>query len=76
MYFPLLSLPCVAFWILIYLGRNELRQRTLNIYIGLWIVALVIVVTTGVHVGFFTAFQAILDAILVIVIFGGDIQIR
>jgi hypothetical protein len=68
--------PLIAFWLLIYFGRNELQSKTIRIFVAIWLVSLGIIILTGLHPGFFTAIQAMLDAILIIIIFGGDIQIR
>ena len=68
--------PLITFWLLIYIGRNDLKPKTIRVFIIIWLVSLGIVAATGVHPGYFTAIQSLLDALLIIAIFGGDIQIR
>ncbi len=68
--------PLIVFWLLIYVGRNDLKPKSIRIFVIIWFVSLGIIAVTGVHPGYFTAIQALLDAILIIAIFGGDIQIR
>lgn len=65
----------VAFWVLIAIGRNFLETKTIRIFILIWVVALLFIVSFRLHPGFFIAIEAILDMSLIIAIFGGDIEI-
>ena len=69
-------IPLVAFWILVYVGRRELSRKTVRIFVSVWVGALLTVAVFKLHPGFFIAIQAILDALLIVAIFGGDIEIR
>ncbi|MHC4184278.1 MAG: hypothetical protein ACYSR0_13105 [Planctomycetota bacterium] len=69
-------LPSIAFWVLIFTGRRELGFKGTCFCIVLWIVLLLGFVKLGLPRYWFAAAQALIDAILIIVIFGGDIRIR
>lgn len=69
-------IPLVLFWILLFLGREELGFKGIFISIVIWLGLLLgSVFTTGGFLYFFTAAIALLDIVLLIVIFGGDINI-
>jgi hypothetical protein len=72
----MLSLPFIAFWILIIIGRSELGFKGVIFCILLWFGLLVGFFTLGISPYWFITAQALFDAILVVVIFGGDIRIR
>lgn len=72
----MLSIPMIAFWILMFLGRNELGWKGVVFCVLLWLGLLLALHFFGVSSYVFIGVQAILDAILIIVIFGGDITIR
>ena len=68
--------PLVLFWILLFLGREELGFRGIIISIAIWLGLLLgSVSTTGGFLYFFIAACALLDIVLLIIIFGGDIDI-
>ena len=69
-------IPFLGFWILVYIGRDELGLKGAILCIVLWIGLLVGSVSLSLPSYYFTAAQALFDAILIIVIFGGDIRIR
>ncbi|MHC4205968.1 MAG: hypothetical protein ACYSTT_15060 [Planctomycetota bacterium] len=66
----------VLFWILIFLGREELGFKGIIISIVIWISLLLgLVFVAGVSPYYFIALNALLDIVLFIIIFGGDINI-
>jgi len=68
--------PLVMFWILLFLGREELGFKGIIISIAVWLGLLAgSVFTTGGFLYFFIAANALLDIVLLIIIFGGDINI-
>jgi hypothetical protein len=68
--------PFIAFWVLIVTGRSELGFKSITFCIVLWIVLLLGFVKLSLPPYWFVTAQALIDAILIIVIFGGDIRIR
>jgi len=68
--------PLVLFWILLCLGREELGFKGIVISVVIWLGLLIgSIFTMGGFLYFFTAANALLDIGLLIVIFGGDIDI-
>jgi hypothetical protein len=65
----------IAFWILIAIGRNYLESKTIKIFITIWLGALILIAGFRLHPGFFIAIEAILAVLLIIAIFGGDIEL-
>jgi hypothetical protein len=74
MYVGILALPFVGFWLLMYLGRDELGLKGILISVVIWGAILLGVLFFEVSPYLFVSAQAILDVILLIVIFGGDIK--
>jgi hypothetical protein len=72
----MLSLPFIAFWLLMYLGRDELGLKGILISIAIWTVMLLSTLFLGISPYYFVSAQAVFDVILILMIFGGDIQIR
>jgi hypothetical protein len=69
-------IPFVLFWILIFLGREELGFKGILISIAIWAILLLgAILIAGVSPYFFIAANALLDVVLLIIIFGGDIDI-
>jgi hypothetical protein len=68
--------PFAAFWALIFIGRSELGFKGVVFCIALWIVLLLGFMKLNLPSYWFSAAQALIDAILIIVVFGGDIRIR
>jgi hypothetical protein len=69
-------LPFIAFWVLVFTGRSELGFKGASFCIAIWVVLLLGFVKLSLPPYWFVAAQALIDAILIIVIFGGDIRIR
>lgn len=69
-------IPFVLFWILIFLGREELGPKGIIISIVIWMVLLLgAIFVGGVSPYLFIAANALLDIVLLIIIFGRDINI-
>ena len=69
-------LPFVIFWVIIFLARGELGWRGVATCIGIWLALLIAFMYAGISPYLFVAAQALLDCILIMVIFKGDIRIR
>ena len=67
--------PFIAFWILLLLGRDELGQKEVCIYIAVWMVLLIGFMALGISPYIFITLQSLFDIVLLIIIFGGDIKI-
>jgi hypothetical protein len=69
-------IPFVLFWILIFLGREELGPKGIIISIVIWMILLLgAIFVGGVSPYLFIAANALLDIVLLIIIFGRDINI-
>ena len=69
-------LPFLIFWILLILGRKELGRRWVLILVAIWACLLAAFVYADLSPYLFVAAQALIDAILILVLFKGDIRIR
>jgi len=66
----------IVFPILLYLGREELGIKGILIFIGIWAALFVGLPALGLAPYFFKiAAQVLIDVILIIVVFGGDVKI-
>jgi hypothetical protein len=72
---PSMALPFLAFWVLLFVGREELGLKGIVVAVAIWIGLLVGCLLTGVPVLFMSA-QALLDVALILFVFRGDIRIR
>ena len=72
----MMLLPFLLFWILIFLGRDELGLKGGVVTVVIWLALLLACALTGLSSYIFVAIQALIDIILLITIFGGDIRIR
>ena len=68
--------PFIAFWIIVFVGRSELGFKGITFFIVLWVGLLFGLMKLSIPSYWFVAAQSLIDAILIIVIFGGDIRIR
>ena len=71
-----LLLPSVVFWVLIVLGRSEIGFKGVTLCVLLWLGFLLGFRSLAVPIYWFTAVQSVIDAVLILVIFGGDLRIR
>ena len=67
-------IPFALFWGLLYLGREELGFKGIVTSIVVWIVLLIVFSNAGVSPYYFIAANSLLDIVLIIIIFGGDID--
>lgn len=71
----LLDIPFFAFWILLFLGREKLGLRGITIAVGVWGAVRLIFALTGIPPSLFGTAQAVIDIVLVLIVFGGDVKI-
>ena len=72
----MMMIPLVTFWFLLYFGREELGLKGIIISIVIWLgLFLGICLAPGIPSYFFTAGNVLLDIVLLLIIFGGDINI-
>ena len=69
-------IPLATFWALIFIGKSELGFKGVVFWILLWLGLLVGFMMLNLPSYWFTAAQALIDAVLIIIIVGGDIRIR
>lgn len=69
-------IPFLLFWVLIFFGRYELGLRGILIAVAIWAVLLIGFFALLVSPYFFVVPIALMDIVLILVIFGGDIKIR
>jgi len=68
-------IPFIAFWVLIFLGRSELGFKGVTFCIVLWVGLFLGFMMLSIPSLYFIAAQSLIDAILIIVIFGRDFRI-
>jgi len=68
-------IPFILFWVLIYLGRDELGFKGVIVNISIWLGLLLACMFSGLSSYIFIAVQSLLDIVLLLIIFGGDINI-
>lgn len=71
----LLDIPFFAFWILLFLGREKLGLRGIAIAIGVWVVVRLIFAVMPIPPSLFVTALAVMDIVLVLIVFGGDVRI-
>ena len=69
------SAPLIAFWVLVYLGREELGWKGIVISILIWLGLIIGSSFLGMPYVFVAA-EALLDVILLFIIFGENMNIR
>ena len=72
----MLGLPFWIFWTLVFLARSDLGIKGVFVAVAVWGALLAGSLTTDAPPYVFAAGQALLDIILILVIFGRDIRIR
>lgn len=71
-----MAVPFLMFWVILFIGREELGFRGVAFCVLLWAALLAACVFLGMSPYTFVALQSLFDIILILVIFGHDIQIR
>ena len=71
-----MSIPFLLFWVLIFVARDELGRKGIAIAVSIWLALLLGFCTSGLSPYLFVSAQAVLDIVLVLKVFGGDIAIR
>jgi len=69
-------IPFLVFWVLIFLGYEDLGMKGVGIAVLVWSVLLVACVGSGLSPYYFVAIQSAIDIVLVLIVFGGDITLR
>jgi len=69
-------IPFAAFWVLIFIGRSELGFKGVAFFIALWLCLLIGFMMLHLPSYCFVVAQTLMDVVLIIIIFGGDIRIR
>ena len=72
----MLSMPFYIFWLLLCLCRGELGWKGIAVCVAIWVALLAGCLQPGWPPYLFVAAQAILDAVLILILLGGDIRIR
>ena len=70
-----MMIPFVAFWVLLFVGREELGLKGISLAVAICIGLLAGCLLTGVPILFVSA-QALLDVALILFVFRGDIRIH
>ena len=68
----MLGIPFLAFWILLFVGKDDLGLKGVVVCVAIW-VALFLTFGYLDIAPYFVVAQALLDIVLVLIIFGGDI---
>ena len=68
--------PFLMFWVLLFVGRQELQIKGIAICIAIWAALLTGCILIGLSPLWFLAAMSFLDIGLILYIFGGDISIR
>ena len=72
----LLTLPFLIFWILLFLTRKELGIKWIGILIVVWAGLLTGFIYLKISPYLFIIAESVIDIILILILFGGDIRIR
>ena len=71
-----MGIPLVLFFVLLFACREDLELKGILILLGIWGAGLAVCALTGVSAYIFTGFEALLDIVLILMFFGGDVRIR
>jgi hypothetical protein len=71
-----MALPFIAFWVLLAIGRKDLGRKKIFSFVAIWLALLIGFVSFSISPHFFVGPLVILDVILILMIFGGDIRVR
>jgi hypothetical protein len=72
----MMLVPFLVFWVTLFLARQELGIKGVLIAIVVWAALFACFYFSRIPPVYFAAAQTLLDIILIIMIFGGDITIR
>jgi uncharacterized membrane protein YGL010W len=72
----MMAVPFVVFCVLIVTGRKELGWKGIAIFVAIWASLLAAVMALRIDPHFFIAAQAVLDAVLLAVIYLGFTRLR
>ncbi|MFW6108475.1 MAG: hypothetical protein ACOC8D_01550, partial [bacterium] len=72
----MLGLPFWIFWVLVFLARGELGLKGVALAVAVWGALLAGSLNTEMPAYVFVAGQALLDIVLILIVFGGDIRLR
>jgi hypothetical protein len=71
-----MAMPFLVFWVVVFIGREELGSKGFIFCVLLWAALLGACLVLGLSPFTFVFLQALFDIVLILVIFGHDIQIR
>jgi hypothetical protein len=71
-----MAIPFIAFWVLIAIGRKDLGIKKISCFVAIWLVLLLGFAYLNISPYYFVAPQTLLDSILILMLFGRDINIR
>ena len=71
-----MTIPFLVFWVLIILCREQLGLKGVLISIAIWAALLICLMKLGISQYIFVGLQSLLDIMLILIIFGGDIRLR
>ena len=66
----------VAFWVLLFVGREELGWKGIGVFLALWMGGWLALRRVLMGLFWFIALVAVLDVVLVLILFKGDVRIR
>lgn len=69
-------IPFAVFWVLIFIGRSELGYKGLVFCVAIWLCLLLGFSQLSLPSYLFVVAQVLIDVVLIIIIFGGDVRIR
>lgn len=72
----IMIIPFILFWVLIVLGYGEIGMRWTLVLILLWFLLLAGFMALGVSPYIWVALQSLVDIILILAVFKGDLHIR
>ena len=72
----MMLVPFLVFWVTLFLARQELGIKAIIIAIAVWAALFAGFRFSGISPLYFVAAQSVVDIVLIVMIFGGDIPIR
>ena len=66
----------VAFWVLLFAGREELGWKGIGVFLALWMGGWLALRRVSMGPYWFMSLVAVLDVVLVLILFKGDVRIR